>query len=488
MKCRLNYPEFRELVQGYDIFCVSETKIDKHDIISLQGFTFLSQCRKQRFIRKSGGIGVFIKDELFPYVSFIESESDYILWFKFDKVLLKTDEDVVFGVVYLPPADSRFNTQDELDLFEVEITNMCILYKYVILTGDFNARTQTQDDFLDVDNFFADHFNFDDTLKEFYNISAMLSQFNMDKNRSSKDKTANNEGRILLETCKSNNLFILNGRCGKDKGVGTFTFKNISVIDYSIVTVQSLKFISDFEIAELDSIYTDNHSLLTTTLKFDRIKPKAKLTKNNTLQKRPKWQENKKTEFICNLNSKKIDEVHLYLQHARENIANINKENINNICLKISEIFTESAENSFTKSDTYSYSDTNYHQKRWFGFQCQSARKKYHLMRKVNHLNPSRTNKANLKHASQCYKRTINFHLNKFNQSMQNKLRNMKRKTPKEFWKIINSIERKNDEQNITLESLYDFFKDLNEKNDYDNDNSEINIDVTDDDEILNSS
>ena len=64
----------------------------------------------------------------------------------------------------------------------------------------------------------------------------------------------------------------------------------------------------------------------------------------------------------------------------------------------------------------------------------------------------------------------------------------MKRKTPKEFWKIINSIERKNEEQNITLESLYDFFKDLNEKNYYDNDNSEINIDITDDDEILNSS
>ena len=42
---------------------------------------------------------------------------------------------------------------------------------------------------------------------------------------------------------------------------------------------------------------------------------------------------------------------------------------------------------------------------------------------------------------------------------MQNNLRNMKRKTPKEFWKIINSIERKNDEQNITLESLYDFLK-----------------------------
>ena len=132
----------------------------------------------------------------------------------------------------------------------------------------------------------------------------------------------------MLETCKSNNLFILNGRCGKDKGVGTFTFKNISVIDYAIVTVQSLKFISDFEIAELDPVYTDNHSHLTTTLKFDRIKPKTKLTNNYTLQKRPNWQENKKTEFICNLNSKTNDEVHLYmyLQHVRENIATINKE------------------------------------------------------------------------------------------------------------------------------------------------------------------
>ena len=109
-------------------------------------------------------------------------------------------------------------------------------------------------------------------------------------------------------------------------------------------------------------------------------------------------------------------------------------------------------------------------------------------MRKVNHLNPSCTNKANLKHASQCYKRTITFHLNKFNQSMQNKLRNLKMKTPKEFWKIINSIERNIDEQNMTLESLYTFFKDLNERNDYGNDYNEINIDVTDDDEILNSS
>ena len=126
LKRRLEYPEFQELVNNFEVFCVSESKLDKHDIISLKGYTYVSQIRKQRYLRKSGGIGIFIKNELYRYVSVIDSDSDYILWIKFDKLLFGTPEDVVLGAVYLPPGDSRFNTQDELDLFEVEITNMCI--------------------------------------------------------------------------------------------------------------------------------------------------------------------------------------------------------------------------------------------------------------------------------------------------------------------------------------------------------------------------
>ena len=78
LKRRLNYPEFIDTVKEHDIACVSETKIDKYDTITLEGYTFLSQCRKQPYLRKSGGIGVFIKDEFFPHVTVIESDSDYI--------------------------------------------------------------------------------------------------------------------------------------------------------------------------------------------------------------------------------------------------------------------------------------------------------------------------------------------------------------------------------------------------------------------------
>ena len=77
-------------------------KRDKYDVIALEGYTFLSQCRKQKYLRKNGDIGVFIKDDIFPHVTVIESDSDYIRWFKISKLLLKTDEDFVFGAIYVP--------------------------------------------------------------------------------------------------------------------------------------------------------------------------------------------------------------------------------------------------------------------------------------------------------------------------------------------------------------------------------------------------
>ena len=51
------------LLQGqkesfFGIFCVTETKIDNNDIISLPGYKLFPQCRTQKYLRKSGGIGI----------------------------------------------------------------------------------------------------------------------------------------------------------------------------------------------------------------------------------------------------------------------------------------------------------------------------------------------------------------------------------------------------------------------------------------------
>ena len=231
------YPDFGELISHYDIFCVSETKLDDLDLINLPGYSFVSQVRKQRYLRKSGGIGVFVRNCLFKHVSLVESDSDYILWFKLNKSVFKTEEDLHFGAVYVPPSDSRFNTAEELSVFDVEISNMCIAHKYVHLIGDFNARVADQTGITNVDSFLSKHFEFDDSLLEHFEMSDVFDKNNhISRQRRSRNSVLNHEGKVLLDVCKANNLIILNGRCGSDKSSGELTFRNISVIDYSITT------------------------------------------------------------------------------------------------------------------------------------------------------------------------------------------------------------------------------------------------------------
>ena len=45
---------------------------------------------------------------------------------------------------------------------------------------------------------------------------------------------------------------------------------------------------------------------------------------------------------------------------------------------------------------------------------------------------------------------------------MKRKIREIRTFNPKEFWKIINSKDRKKKVTNVNLDELFDFFKDLN--------------------------
>ena len=87
--------------------------------------------------------------------------------------------------------------------------------------------------------------------------------------RVSKDNLINNDGNFLLDLCKSCNLFILNGRCGRGKSIGSLTFKEISTIDYSLSSFDGLKYVANFCVYPLDTLFSDGHALLETQFKFD---------------------------------------------------------------------------------------------------------------------------------------------------------------------------------------------------------------------------
>ena len=49
LKRRLYYPEFQETIAKFDIFCVTESKLDDTDVISIPGYCFLSQTSSKLY-------------------------------------------------------------------------------------------------------------------------------------------------------------------------------------------------------------------------------------------------------------------------------------------------------------------------------------------------------------------------------------------------------------------------------------------------------
>ena len=104
----------------------------------------------------------------------------------------------------------------------------------MFINGDLNSRSSQLPDFTLKDSFVSDMFEFDDSTASFFDKTPVLETMNIPLDRVSKDHKANTMGYWLIDTCKNNNLFIVNGRFGKDKGIGTTTFRDKSLIDYTL--------------------------------------------------------------------------------------------------------------------------------------------------------------------------------------------------------------------------------------------------------------
>ena len=106
------------------------------------------------------------------------------------------------------------NNKENADLFEI-LENICPFKSKgkVYVFGDFNGRIGEKSDFVICDK------NLEDIDLEEHIPDRPLV-------RASPDKTCNNQGKRILELCKSNNLRIANGRLGDVLNTSTFTFMN----------------------------------------------------------------------------------------------------------------------------------------------------------------------------------------------------------------------------------------------------------------------
>ena len=61
---KLDFPEFMEVANDYDILCLSETHFDEFDKPVIPGFQYITKNRK-KISRKSGGLLFAARDDIF---------------------------------------------------------------------------------------------------------------------------------------------------------------------------------------------------------------------------------------------------------------------------------------------------------------------------------------------------------------------------------------------------------------------------------------
>ncbi|VDI33760.1 Hypothetical predicted protein [Mytilus galloprovincialis] len=337
-----------ELIKSYDICVFCESKTDDLDILNVpKGYEYFSKNR-QKFDRKSGGIVVVFKNLLKSHLSFLSSDSEYVLWLKFN---LRHEPNFLLGCVYIPPENSRYSSVEAFD----EVENELIFFQeeniHTILIGDFNARCGTGRDFIFPNDDLAQILNFDgaDVIDNYFHSFQKLILYDIPLDRANEDTgRCNTFGSKLLSFCKNNNMFICNGRVGSDKGVGRVTSSQTSLIDYCIVSPDLFPLLSEFEVIDFDPLYSDVHCRLhvifstgvTTDLHNNDSTP-------NTVNIPVRWNNEMKDQFV-NMVEDKISTEDLFKKLVTLNVeSDTFQPDIDNFVDFFNSIFIDSAHNCF---------------------------------------------------------------------------------------------------------------------------------------------
>ncbi|CAG2192228.1 unnamed protein product [Mytilus edulis] len=215
LKRKLLYQEFRDLLKCNDLLCLTETKLDDLDEINFEDFTFHYKNRKKITSFRSGGIALGYRSQYAKFIHCIETDCPFVLWFRVDRILFRTEDDIIMGIVYIPPENTRYTSENAMSEIEIEFLELQKNSNCIFLLGDFNSRTANEQDFFNISDF-EEHLTEFIDVNEFNDIH-VLDDLKIPRIRNSSDTVVNSYGRKLIQFCKNNNMYILNGRVGKDR-------------------------------------------------------------------------------------------------------------------------------------------------------------------------------------------------------------------------------------------------------------------------------
>lgn len=351
--------------------------------------------------RHSGGLILWYKSKFDKHISILKT-GKYHIWLKIKKDIFVSQQDLFVCAMYIPPADSPYYTEDTFMSLETE-TSHFQAQGNVLLCGDLNSRTGTEDDSISADG-------------NSY-ICRFLNKTNHSAypHRRNCDPVVNRHGKELLQICRSLGLYVANGRIRGDT-FGKHTFCSPlgnSTVDYVITDIDPMS-IRAFTVKPLSPL--SDHSQLTIFIK---------MSENNTLKSQPsklfhfkksyRWAENSNEEFIKATGTQHIQAL---LETFLDTPYTLSTEGVNQAVETIGLIFEKTAGKAKLKrlrtKPKVEKEDS------WFDAECQSLRKEIRKLSNQKHRDPNDTSIRHLYcETLRLYKRTLR---NKKAQYTQNQL------------------------------------------------------------------
>ena len=471
------------MLQSYDIIGIQESKTDDVDNVSVQGFRLVLNNRKTLSRYRSGGIALMVKENIYDYIKIDSLQcSKLIQWFTISSEITLCNEDVHCGIIYVPPISSKYAHDDPFLELQEELLRYCPSSKYIVLMGDLNARTGVKEDYCNIDSHICNKYGCTQLIDESAEIMGYFERSQVPLARVNSDLNVNVYGNQLINFCKNTDLFILNGRLGDDNK--KFTCKDKSVVDYFLSTANMFSYLQNFSIFEFSNLYSDAHCALSINLNVNFKNDHSKISTEavNTV-KTKLWNTDKADQFVQNIDIDAVTIIDKKLDMLLET-DEISQSDVDCVVNDIGNIFKDSATISFGTTKRNFKKVKNKNERPWFNRECRVARNVYHNTRRLYNRYKSEHNKNLLKTVSKNYKRTISKSIKSYDNARINKLRDLRSSNPKEYWKILNSSDRRQRSE-ACLDDLYSFFKSINEENPYDDSEFNTDSDQTDN-EIIN--
>jgi len=493
-------PEFLEFINKYDIVGLQETKIDEFDesTVEIPGYKFMHKCRK-KYMLKSGGVGVYIKESLMNEVDVVDNSCDNCVMFYVKNIVDVNVNKVLFCVCYIEPENSNYFDPDCFDKMQVDIC------KYgndipLVLMGDFNGRTGNLNDQIQVDTEVMENCGFDEEMLE--QIFGECGNVDGEQiQRTSADRVVNNSGYKVIELCKNNKLIILNGRMGDDAGHGKMTCKGASVVDYVILSQSLLNQVLEFDVLEFDNLLSDVHCPLYMSLKVqshNKVMTESKkngiASADNAVFVRPRWRREYGDLFVQGLNFDEINSCKTLLSSMLEN-KSFTTDSINKVNFEVCEVLRKSARNcgsiiheSECNNKTSESGGRKATQKPWYNKACEKKRRELYRARNIYKRNKTDENMLQKKSVGKEYKKELRKQYVAYKRDVVKKLRNLKSSDPKRYWTMLNDKGKQgNKVVDIHLDVLSKHFRELSYRSDVEDDNINLDNVNTTNNESLNT-